>query len=273
MRRRRPWVHPETFVCAFKRHVTPAASVARLRPVDAGIGVDLPDGRRLSRCLRCDVWVAGPRPDQPTADTLPLLADLPLPRRGEPLREALVLRLIAIDRAVHAVLFGALAALLIYLDLRFGTLRGEAASILRAVERALGPTGQGQSQTFLVRELHKFLNIRQGAVTKLAATAVAYCVVEADEAVGLWRERRWAEYLTAVATAGFLPLEIDALVKRVTVLRVVALVINVAILVYLLWKKRLFGIRGGPKAAEPVDREALFGPPEPSSARVVSAKA
>ena len=38
--------------------------------------------------------------------------------------------------------------------------------------------------------------------TVLAVTAVIYAVVEGVEAVGLWRERRWAEYLTAIATAG-----------------------------------------------------------------------
>ena len=45
------------------------------------------------------------------------------------------------------------------------------------------------------------------------------------------------------------------------------LVVNVAILVFLVWKKRLFGIRGGPRSAEPVDREALFGPPVGSVTR------
>jgi uncharacterized membrane protein (DUF2068 family) len=260
-RSRRPWVHPETFVCAFKRHVTPAAGVARLRPGDAGVGVDLADGRRFSRCLRCDVWVAGPPPEGPIAQTLPPLEELPLPRRGEPLREALIMRLIAIDRAVHSVLFGLLAALLIYLDVRFAALRSQAEAVLRGVQAALGDTGQAASQSFVVRELTRFGRLLRGTVTILAGTAVIFCVVEGIEAVGLWWERRWAEYLTAVATAGFLPFEIDALVKRVTVLRLVGLVVNVAILVFLVWKKRLFGIRGGPRPAEAVDRQALFGPP------------
>jgi uncharacterized membrane protein (DUF2068 family) len=74
-------------------------------------------------------------------------------------------------------------------------------------------------------------------------------------------DKRWAEYLTAVATAGFLPFEIKALVDRVTVLRVATLVINVAILAWLLWRKHLFGIGGRyrPHDAD-IDREALFGP-------------
>ncbi len=88
-------------------------------------------------------------------------------------------------------------------------------------------------------------------------------MVEAVEAVGLWHERRWAEYLTALATAGFLPFEVDELIKRVTVFRVSALVINGAILVWLVWKKRLFGIGGGVEALrhEEIDRDALFGTP------------
>jgi uncharacterized membrane protein (DUF2068 family) len=256
--------HPETFVCSRRGHVTPAARVARLRPEDVELGVDLADGRRLARCLRCDVWVEFESPDPPEHETLPALRDLPVPRRGRPLREAIILRLIAIDRGVHAVIFGALAALLIALDLNLGSLRHEAQRIITDVT---SQTGQGASQGFIVRQLHRFIHLGKGTVVVLAGTAVAYCVVEAVEAVGLWRERRWAEYLTALATAGFLPFEINELIKRVTVLRVGALVVNIAILVWLVWRKRLFGVRGGPRAEaeERPDPVELFGPKRPAA--------
>ena len=115
--------------------------------------------------------------------------------------------------------------------------------------------------------INQFLNLREHTLLVLGFTATAYAVVEGVEAVGLWLERRWAEYLTAIATAGFLPFEIHELMKRVTVLRITALVVNLAILVYLVWRKRLFGIRGGAKALErsaEIDREELFGPPAPA---------
>ena len=54
----------------------------------------------------------------------------------------------------------------------------------------------------------------------LLALALAYAIVEWAEAVGLWLEKRWAEYLTVLATTGFLPLEVHELVKRVTALRI-----------------------------------------------------
>src|SRR5205085_4155835 len=133
-------------------------------------------------------------------------------------------------------------------------------SLLNALDSAVGQTGQGNSHSVISTELEKFLHVRSHTLVVLGATATAYAVVEGVEAVGLWFERRWAEYLTAVATAGFLPFEVHELINRVTVFRVGALVVNIAVLVYLVIAKHLFGIGGPPKAADDVDRHALFGP-------------
>jgi uncharacterized membrane protein (DUF2068 family) len=46
----------------------------------------------------------------------------------------------------------------------------------------------------------------------------------------------------------FLPLEIYELTKDVTWLKVVAFVINLALVAYLIVSKRLFGVRGGREA-------------------------
>ena len=70
------------------------------------------------------------------------------------------------------------------------------------------------------------------------------------EAVGLWYQRRWAEYLTFVATTAFLPLEVLELTKQVSAFKVTALIVNLAVVIYLLFAKRLFGLRGGAAADE-----------------------
>lgn len=72
----------------------------------------------------------------------------------------------------------------------------------------------------------------------LAAAAFAYAALFITEGTGLWLEKKWAEYLTLVATASFLPFEIYEAVKKVTVLRVSVLVINAAIVIYLAWNLR-----------------------------------
>ena len=92
-------------------------------------------------------------------------------------------------------------------------------------------------------------------------TAIAaYALLEGVEAIGLWLGRRWAEYLTLVATVVFVPYEIYELTKSVTALKVVALVINLAIVAYLLFSKRLFGVRGGGRA-ERAEHDADIGWP------------
>jgi hypothetical protein len=75
-------------------------------------------------------------------------------------------------------------------------------------------------------------------------------VIEIVEAVGLWLLKRWGEYFAMVATSIGIPYEIYDLSTKVTVLRVGAFIINVALVVYLVVTKRLFGVRGGKKAYE-----------------------
>ena len=269
---RRKW-HRETFACAFSGHVVPAAKVAKLRPEDAGLGFDLPDGRRFARCLRCDAWVQTTPPEKPEREYLPPIEALEIPKRGRQLRDHLVIRLIAIDRGIHSILFGLIAVGIIFVELHLGSLDRGARDLVNHLTGAATDTGPAASQSFLVRELQRFLHLQKHTLLVLAVTAVAYCVVEGVEAAGLWLERRWAEYLTAIATAGFLPFEIHELMKRVTWVRITALVVNVAILVWLVWKKRLFGVRGGARAMEgeeEFDRYALFGPPAPVDTGVAS---
>jgi uncharacterized membrane protein (DUF2068 family) len=73
----------------------------------------------------------------------------------------------------------------------------------------------------------------------LGVGAFLYAGLFAVEGIGLWRERRWAEYLTVIATASFVPVEVYELVRRFTVVRLSALVINLAAVGYLLWHVRL----------------------------------
>jgi uncharacterized membrane protein (DUF2068 family) len=261
-RLRHPHWHPETFVCSRRGHVLPAANVADLRPVDGGVGVDLADGRRFARCLRCDSWRDVPRPIEPARQTLPPLAEIRLPRRGEALREAIVLRVIAIDRMLHVVLFGLLFAFALSFELNLGPLRTQAKAIVDALQTTAANSPAGSSG-FLVREIGKLVNVHEGTLVVLAITSFVYMVLELVEAIGLWHEKRWAEYLTAVAIAGLLPFEVIELSRRVTVIRVGALVINLLILFWLLYRKRLFGIAGGRKALhhEWIDPEVLLAPP------------
>lgn len=242
----RHW-HSETWVCSMRGHVTPAAAVRRLTSADRRLGIEVGDATRLVRCLRCDSWVevAAPADADVRWDTVPPLQELPLPRRGKPLADAVLLRIIALSRAVHAVVFGLLAVVLAVVELKLPLWRGSLRSLSHQIDGLAEHTGPDAGRDWLSSALHRALRVNSHTLGILLVTAAIYCVVEATEAVGLWRERRWAEYLTAVATVGFLPFEVHELLNRITALRVFALVVNLAILGWLVWNKHLFGVRGG----------------------------
>jgi uncharacterized membrane protein (DUF2068 family) len=66
----------------------------------------------------------------------------------------------------------------------------------------------------------------------------AYAVVCLVEGTGLVLEKRWAEYFTVTLTALALPLECFELYKEFTPIRITLLLVNLAVLAYLIWLLR-----------------------------------
>ena len=247
VRRVRPRFHYELLGCGLRGHELVGTQAARLRPDDALLARESTDGLRWYRCLRCDAWVPLPRPTHPTTDHPPDRDAITLPLRGRALRDHWVLRLIAVDRVVHCVV---LAVLAVGVFLFANNRERLSATFFRVVDAVQGGVGgrTGPTGTGILGELEKAFSARPATLQLVGLVLVAYAVLEGAEAVGLWRGRRWAEYLTFVATALLLIPEVYELTRTVSALKVLTLVINLAVVVYLLVAKRLFGLRGGGRA-------------------------
>jgi uncharacterized membrane protein (DUF2068 family) len=74
---------------------------------------------------------------------------------------------------------------------------------------------------------------------EIAIGAFFFAAVYVVEGVGLWRCKRWAEYLTIGVSASFLPFELVALFRRVTLPLLVTFVLNVLVVGFLLWQVRV----------------------------------
>ena len=96
----RPRLHWELLVCGLRGHELIGTDAARLRPGDELV-VREQDGLRWYRCVRCDSWLPLALPDKPKRDVPPARDEIELPLRGKALRDKIVLRIIAIDRAIH----------------------------------------------------------------------------------------------------------------------------------------------------------------------------
>jgi uncharacterized membrane protein (DUF2068 family) len=77
-------------------------------------------------------------------------------------------------------------------------------------------------------------------VTALGVVLILYAGLEMTEGVGLALRRRWAEYLTVIATGLLIPFEAWEAAHRLTFFRAGALLVNVAVVGYLAYRKRLF---------------------------------
>ena len=66
-----------------------------------------------------------------------------------------------------------------------------------------------------------------------AALALGYATLYSIEGFGLWRNAHWAEYLTVITTSLLIPVEIWEIFHHPTPMKVLALVINLAIVAYL----------------------------------------
>ncbi len=77
-------------------------------------------------------------------------------------------------------------------------------------------------------------------ITLLAFSAIVYAALEATEGVGLAMRRRWAEYLTVIATGILIPYEAYEVILHPTLFKVGALLLNLAVVGYLAYRKRLF---------------------------------
>ena len=87
---------------------------------------------------------------------------------------------------------------------------------------------------YIHKLLVKVFAVNPKQLKELSAGTFCYAALRLLEGFGLVLRRRWAEYLTAAATALFIPLEVYEIVRRFTPLKVGVLAVNVAIVWYLI---------------------------------------
>jgi uncharacterized membrane protein (DUF2068 family) len=86
---------------------------------------------------------------------------------------------------------------------------------------------------FINRLLEKLAILDDRRLKELSVGTFVYSAIFFTEGIGLALRKRWAEYFTIITTSSFLPLEIYELAKHVSPGKILALLINLAVLAYL----------------------------------------
>jgi uncharacterized membrane protein (DUF2068 family) len=140
-------------------------------------------------------------------------------------RSARLLPWIAAERAIRGVL---LLVAGIYLLGHTGNDLG------RLADRLARDVELDTRRPFIRHLIDRLGHLSHHQVTLFGIAALGYGALEIVEGVGLWRRRRWAEWLTVIATSLLVPLELYELVHKPSALKAAGLLVNVLIVVYLL---------------------------------------
>lgn len=155
------------------------------------------------------------------------------------------------DRGLLAIALFKLAKAVLLILVGAGALSLLSPSSAHHVREWLADFTIRQGSRLTERALHLLSVTGPGKITLVGAASICYGVLFAVEGLGLWLEKRWAEYLTIVATGLLIPFEVYELARAVTPTRVLALVANVAGVAYLVY--RLRHSPRGRSAARPQD--------------------
>jgi uncharacterized membrane protein (DUF2068 family) len=140
-----------------------------------------------------------------------------------------LLRLIALYKIVKVLLL---------LLVAYGELRLRDASLVASLLSWASARPYGLEHHMVSRLVEWFSGLSSSRAEALRLVTLGYAAIFAIEGVGLWMQKRWAEWLTVVITASLVPLETWEMFSRPTVGKLAILLGNVGIVVYLVWHVR-----------------------------------
>lgn len=87
--------------------------------------------------------------------------------------------------------------------------------------------------------LMRLSNLSPIQIKRIGLAGLLYAGLFVVEGTGLWLKRRWGEWVTVVLTGMLVPVEVYEIVQRPTAIKVLVLLVNVGIVVYLIYRIRM----------------------------------
>jgi uncharacterized membrane protein (DUF2068 family) len=155
------------------------------------------------------------------------------------------------DRQAPPPRFGMLRTIAVYKLLKvlllllaaYGELRLHDASLSGKLVTWVQARPSGLEHEVVTRVLQWFSGLSESKIHALRFVTLTYAAVFAVEGVGLWMQKRWAEWLTTIITASLIPLEIWEFMQRPNIGKAAVVIANTAIVAYLVWHVRSKGRR------------------------------
>ena len=92
--------------------------------------------------------------------------------------------------------------------------------------------------------LMRAANLSPAQVKELGLAGLLYAALFLVEGTGLWLRRRWGEWATVVITGLLVPVEVYEIFRHPSVVKILVLVVNVAVVGYLIYRIRTDKVPG-----------------------------
>jgi uncharacterized membrane protein (DUF2068 family) len=144
--------------------------------------------------------------------------------------DAKLVRLIALFKLLKAALL---------IGVGIGALKMFHQDVTSVLEHWVLLLGLDPGNRYVDLALQKAANLSPNKIRGLGIGSFLYAGLFLTEGVGLWMMRRWAEWLTVIITSSLVPVEVYEIYHRPTPIKVLVLIINLAIVGYLLYRIRI----------------------------------
>ncbi|HEY2847948.1 MAG TPA: DUF2127 domain-containing protein [Pyrinomonadaceae bacterium] len=145
-------------------------------------------------------------------------------KKQTPRQRTLTIHLIALEKVTKATI-------LIVAGLKLLSLVGHDVHVW-AME-FINRHGIDLANRYVQMALDRLTGVDDSQLIRFGIAAFAYAAVLLVEGIGLWMQYRWAEYMTVISTALFIPFELYEIFERFTFIRVGILAINIFVVWYL----------------------------------------
>jgi uncharacterized membrane protein (DUF2068 family) len=143
--------------------------------------------------------------------------------------DAAVIQLIAIFKLVKAITLIAIGV---------GALKLLHRDMGSTLDHWIAVSGLDPGNRWVERGIEKASNLSHAKVKGLGIVSFIYAGLFLTEGIGLWLMKRWAEWFTIIITSSLIPVEIYEIHHHPTAVKIVVLIINIAVVIYLLCRIR-----------------------------------
>jgi uncharacterized membrane protein (DUF2068 family) len=142
------------------------------------------------------------------------------------------------NRLIRLIAFFKLLKSALLIAVGLSALRLLHKDVASVMEHWVAMLGLDPGNRYVGRALQKFGNLTPNKIKSFGVVSFIYAALFLTEGIGLWLVKRWAEWFSVIITTSLVPVELYEIYRHPSVIKCLVLVLNIAVVGYLLYRIR-----------------------------------